>query len=79
MATDSLNANEILASFREWSTEEQVALIRSLVSEVAAHERRLRQGLSVYDLAGIARRTSSIPTDEQVGAWLDERRAKEGR
>lgn len=79
MATEQLNANAILAQVRAWSLEEQLELIRSLIDEVVAHERRARQRLSVYDLAGIAHGESPAPSDEQIDAWLDERRMKEAR
>lgn len=38
MAADSLSSNDILTSFRTWSTEEQLALTHSLVDEMLAHE-----------------------------------------
>jgi hypothetical protein len=79
MATDSLNASEILANFREWSTDEQLMLIRSLIGELANHGRNSRSRLSVYDLAGIAARPVNTPSNEQIAAWLDERRMKEAQ
>lgn len=77
MATQSLDPKTILANFREWSIEDQAALVHSLIRELAQHEQAANQRLSVYDLAGIARSESNIPSDEQIEAWLDERRMKE--
>jgi hypothetical protein len=77
MATQSLDPKTILNNFREWPIEDQVALVHPLIRELAIHEQTTRHRLSVYDLAGIARRGSDIPSDEQIEAWLDERRMKE--
>jgi hypothetical protein len=67
----------VIAQFREWSIKDQLDLVRSLIQELAAHELKANERLSVYDLAGIARTSSDVPSDKQVDAWLDERRMKE--
>ncbi len=77
MATQNMDPQAFIAEFREWTLEEQLAFVRSLVGELAAHERNVNSRLSVYDLAGIARTGSQIPSDEQIEAWLDERRMKD--
>lgn len=77
MATQHLDPKAVIANFREWPVEEQLALVRSLIQELAAHERSTHRQLSVYDLAGIAKTGDNPPSDEQIDAWLDERRMKE--
>jgi hypothetical protein len=76
MATQRLDPKNVIAEFREWSLEEQLALVRSLIQELAAHERSASRQLSVYDLAGIAKTGTEIPSDEQIEAWLEERRER---
>jgi hypothetical protein len=77
MTTSGYDAKVVIAHVREWPIEEQLALVRALLQELAAKERSANHRLSVYDLAGIARTGPNVPSDEQVDAWLDERRMKE--
>jgi hypothetical protein len=74
MATQHLDPKSVIREFREWSLEDQLALVRSLIQELADHERSARGQLSVYDLAGIARTGAEAPSDEQIEEWLQERR-----
>jgi hypothetical protein len=76
MATQHQDPKNVIAEFREWSLDDQLALVRSLIQELAAHERSASGRGSVYDLAGIAKKGSEIPSDEQIDAWLDERRER---
>ncbi len=76
MATQHLDPKSVIREFRAWSLDDQLALVRSLIQELAAHEQHTRGRLSVYDLAGIAKMGTETPSDEQIEAWLDERRER---
>jgi hypothetical protein len=85
MTTPTPDLSTILRSIDSWSREERLRLARAILDQLAQSHNgsaaapdtapRLRSS-SFEALYGLAATDEPPPSDEQVAAWLDERRMR---
>ena len=85
MATPTPDLSTILHSIDSWSREERLRLARAILDQLAQSHNGSEtspdtqphpRSSSFEALYGLASTGGPPPTDEQVAAWLDERRMR---
>jgi hypothetical protein len=75
MAVHSREYHQVLTTVYRWSPTERIALIQDLLNTLTPAEDSDAPSIKTLDLAlGLLSDDRPAPSDEEIAAWLDERR-----